>query len=549
MNAAISCRPLSPLSDRIALIAFWVLAVTALSVALVLPHLPQTRLPPLLLLGLVFVMLGIGLRLVLDRCVTRPMQAMVGTAQAILAGDMSCRFDDRRSDEFGYLAGFINEALGKLSFQASHDALTGLYNRREFERVLRHSLEQARRDRQQHALCYVDLDQFKLVNDTCGHAAGDQLLKQVSAQLTSRLRKSDMIARLGGDEFGVLFRFCSPEDAAALARELLKAVSDLRFEWNGRVFRIGTSIGLVTIDEHSNDITEALSSADIACYAAKESGRNAVYQFDRDDSHLHRRRDEMKLATQIHEALAADRFCLFGQHIVRVGRTARRGTFMEVLLRLRDGNGGFHTPDTFIPAAERYQVMAAIDRWVVGKAIEYLEAHRTTECPVMLSVNLSGQSLSDPGFREDIVGILRSHPGCVQYLCFEITETTAITSLEAVTPFMRTLRDMGCCFALDDFGSGMCSFTYLKNLPVDFLKIDGTFVRAVADSRMDRSMVCMINEVGHSMGIETVAEFAENAAIVRVLHELGVDYAQGTALGRPAPLDTLLSMRAQHKLF
>jgi diguanylate cyclase (GGDEF)-like protein/PAS domain S-box-containing protein len=422
-----------------------------------------------------------------------------------------------------------------LSYQATHDALTGLINRREFEHRLHAALAETRtRPDIEHALVYVDLDQFKVVNDTCGHPAGDRLLKQVTGLLQTRIRASDTLARLGGDEFGILLQDCALEQAMKLAEGLRQAIRDFRYEWNGQTMQIGASIGIVAIDRTTESIAETMSAVDVACYAAKDQGRNRVHVYEADN--VPERHREMLWVSRLQRASDEGRLEIYYQPIVAIGANGDRQPHYELMLRMRDENGGLVQPIEFIPAAERYNVMPSIDRWVVRQALGAIlgEGRLGDDCTV--AINLSGTTLNDDHFLEFLIGELAAiqlRPGA---LCFEITETAAISSLANVVYFMRELRDRGVRFALDDFGSGLSSFSYLKTLPVDYLKIDGQFVENVVHDPIDRSMVEAICQVARAMGLRTVAERVESAEALEMLAKLGVDYAQGFYLAEPRPL-------------
>ncbi len=425
----------------------------------------------------------------------------------------------------------------RLSYQASHDALTGLVNRREFDRQLQRLLESARIDGAVHALAYMDLDQFKVVNDSCGHVAGDELLRQVSGLLQARVRRADTVARLGGDEFGVLMENCPLEQAQRLAASILEGLGEMRFAWEGRTFVVGISIGLVPIGPESGGGGEVLSAADAACFTAKDLGRNRAHVYREGDVELLSRRAEMRWITRINDALESGRLWLARQPIVPVGRRDDAGLHHELLLRMQGEDGETVAPGAFLPAAERYGLCSRLDRWVVEHALGWYASQPVALGHLSLcSLNVSGQSLGDPDFLHFVRNALEASPMPGEKLCFEITETAAIANLTGAVRFMSELRDRGVRFALDDFGSGLSSFGYLKTLPVDFLKIDGVFVRDIADDPVDRAMVDSINQIGHVMGKRTIAEFVESDAVLRVLAELGVDFAQGYAIGRPAPL-------------
>lgn len=435
----------------------------------------------------------------------------------------------------------------ELSYQASHDPLTGLYNRREFDRELTRALEHAERDGQEHTLCYLDLDQFKVVNDTCGHTAGDQLLSKLTGYLRERLRKADVLARLGGDEFGLLLVHCPLHRALDVAEHLRQAVNEFRFHWQGKTFQIGVSIGLVELTARTGSAAEALAAADMACYAAKEDGRNRVHVYRPDDEELLRRREEMGMVSAVQRALAEGSLELFAQIIAPV-REDMPLPHYEVLVRMRDPEGKPISPGAFIPAAERFQLMSSIDRWVVGKALQLGAEQARLGQPIELSINLSGQSLSEDQFLDFVIREIERSGVDPAHLCFEITETAAINNLTRAVRFMTSIRRLGCHFALDDFGSGMSSFGYLKNLPVDVLKIDGGFIKRLHENPVDQAMVKAIQEVARLMNMKTVAEFVENAEILDVLREIGVDRAQGYHLGKPAPVREVFPGAAQPPL-
>jgi diguanylate cyclase (GGDEF)-like protein len=420
-----------------------------------------------------------------------------------------------------------------LHYQASHDALTGLINRREFENRLAAAVENARQDAgSRHALLYLDLDQFKLVNDTCGHPAGDQLLKQITGVLQSRVRSGDTLARLGGDEFGILLQSCSLDQALRIAESLRQAIRDFRFIWQDGVLEVGVSIGIVEITNDTPTVANVMSAADVACYSAKDLGRNRVQLYKPDD--VPERHREMHWVSKLARACDESRFELFYQPIVPIGAPVHEREHFELMLRLRDESGALVTPAEFIPAAERYNVMPSIDRWVVRQALDRL-VHRIGAGvkPFTIAVNLSGTSLNDERFLEYLIAELSNNELAAGAMCFEITETAAIANLGNVVYFMRELKARGCHFALDDFGSGLSSFMYLKTLPVDYLKIDGQFVENVTRDRVDRSMVEAISQVGKTMGIQTIAERVESAEVLVELGRLGVGYAQGFHIARP----------------
>ena len=433
----------------------------------------------------------------------------------------------------------------QIAHQASHDALTGLVNRQEFEQRLQRVLETAGTERTEHALCYLDLDQFKVINDTCGHAAGDELLRQLGIVLREQVRDRDTLARLGGDEFGALMEHCSLQKAGRVANALRDAIQEFRFVWEGRTFSIGVSIGLVPITGVSKSITAVLREADTACYAAKDSGRNRIHVYHQEDAELTRRHREMQWVARINRALEEDRFKLNVQPIVPVEHddtTESKGDHYELLLRMKDEEGRSVFPDDFMPAAEHYNLATKIDRWVIHTAFEWFARHpEHLKRLYLCAINFSSHSLGD----EEFVGfVIRAFDGSSvppKKICFEITETAAIANLDAATRCLNALKGLGCRFALDDFGSGVSSFAYLKYLPVDFLKIDGVFVKGVADNPMDLAVVKSINEIAQAMGKRTIAECVETKGILEKLklRELGVDYAQGYYVGRPRPIEEM----------
>jgi len=431
----------------------------------------------------------------------------------------------------------------QLSWQATHDALTGLYNRYEFEQRLAEALAQVRERHGHHAVLYMDLDQFKVVNDTCGHSAGDELLKQLAYLLVNQVRESDTLARLGGDEFGVLLENCPLDKAREIAHDLRQTVRDFRFSWKGKSFQIGISIGLVMIENGGLDLAEVMSAADMACYAAKDLGRDRIHVYHAEDADLQRRQGEMHAINRITDALARGRFTLYSQRIVSTDpQTTQSGDHVEILLRMLDENDELIPPGAFIPAAERYDLMPAIDRWVINHFFTTQAAHIRAQCTpndsggCLYAINISGASINDESFLGFVTDQLELHRIPPTAICFEITETAAIANLTRALHLMNELRKRGCRFSLDDFGTGVSSFAYLKNLPVDYLKIDGSLVKDIVKDPIDRAMVDAINRIGQVMGIQTVAEFVENDEILLCLKDLGVDYAQGYGIERPKPL-------------
>lgn len=426
----------------------------------------------------------------------------------------------------------------RLSYQESHDCLTGLLNRVSFEGRLACLLRDAKAERSEHALCYFDLDQFKIINDTCGHAAGDELLRQMARLLAQASGEVLTLSRLGGDEFGVLMEYCTMEQARALAHELREAIHDHPFVWGEAVYRLSASIGLVPIGAASGDAATVLGMADAACSAAKETGRNRLHVYHDHDEATLRHHGEMHWVAKINLALADDRFELHVQRIrpLREGGDARE--HLEVLLRMRDLDGRLIQPGTFLPACERYNLAVKVDRWVLAHTLAWLRDHPgALERIELCAVNLSGRSLSDEGFLAFVHRQLDETGVPPAKLCFELTETAAIANLAQAKQVLDSLSQRGCRFALDDFGSGLSSFGYLKNLPVEYLKIDGAFVKDLISNPIDHAMVRSINDIGHVMGKQTIAEFVENAATLEALRNIGVDYVQGYWLGKPQPID------------
>ncbi|WP_172600462.1 EAL domain-containing protein [Sulfurivermis fontis] len=446
----------------------------------------------------------------------------------------------------------LTEVMGiarQLGYQASHDMLTGLVNRREFERLLEGAIRSARSGECQHAMFYIDLDQFKLVNDCCGHRAGDELLVLLSTLLQRHVREADTVARLGGDEFGVLLEDCDLDNALLIAEELRQVVREFRFVWLGKTFEIGASIGVVPIGRSTGRLAEVLSAADTACYVAKDLGRNRIHVYTPDDREVVHHHGEMAWVHRITQAFEDDRLRLYAQPIVPLASEDGVPSHYEVLMRMIGSEGDLIPPMAFIPAAERYNLMPTIDRWVVRTTLGQLrQAQGPHERPpIQCTINLSGQSLGDDHFLDFVIEQFHEADVVPDSICFEITETAAISNLSRAMHFIDVLHGMGCRFALDDFGSGVSSFAYLKNLRVDYLKIDGSFVRDMLRDTVDFAMVESINQIGHVMGLQTIAEFAESGAILEALRTLRVDYAQGHALGTPVPLHDVLAHAVQQR--
>lgn len=426
----------------------------------------------------------------------------------------------------------------QLSWQASHDALTNLLNRTAFEERLDASIEAAASQGRQHVLMFLDLDQFKIVNDSCGHIAGDELLKQLSHVLSTQVRKDDTLARLGGDEFALLLKDCPLPAALRAADAVRQQVRDFHFVWQDKKFQLGVSIGAVAIHDGRHSRTDLLRMADTACYLAKDNGRNRIHVYDDADHVVVQRQGEIDWASRLQNALSENRFLLEGQRIEPLRESEAGMAGYEILIRLRDENGRVVPPMAFLPAAERYGLMAGIDKWVIDKALALHAACRGKwPAATRFSINLSGVTLCDPTLVEYITGKLAEHRVPATAICFEVTETAAIANLGIAVDLIHRLRRLGCRFALDDFGSGMSSFAYLKQLPVDYVKIDGGFVKDMLDDPVDYAMVEAIHNIAQRMGLKTVAEFVENAQTIEALRALGVDYVQGYGVERPRALD------------
>ncbi|MEM8816205.1 MAG: EAL domain-containing protein [Pseudomonadota bacterium] len=421
----------------------------------------------------------------------------------------------------------------RLSYHASHDLLTGLVNRREFEARLERALKSAKARETSYALLYLDLDQFKIVNDSCGHSAGDQFLGQLGALLKSKIRWRDTLARLGGDEFGVLLESCNLDEAMQTAESLRASISEFTFKWDERPFNLTVSIGVVPIAADNEDVAALLTAADSACAHAKDAGRNRIHSFQENDINLMRRRREMQWAARITNALQENRFELYRQTILPL-REAEEGAHYEILLRMRDESGGVISPGLFIEAAERYDKTPEIDRWVIRNTFRWLVSEADErERLALCSINLSGKSLGDEKFLPFVVNQFQMSGLDATKICFEITETAAIASYSQANRFINALKELGCKFALDDFGTGLSSFGYLKHFPVDFLKIDGSFVKEILHDPIDREMVRSIAQIGRLTGKQTIAEFAENEEIITMLRGMDIDYAQGYGVSEP----------------
>lgn len=442
----------------------------------------------------------------------------------------------------------IRAMAQQLIWQASHDALTGLVNRREFERRLSELLETARRKGREHALMFMDLDNFKAVNDTCGHSAGDELLRQLTTVMLTRMRGSDTLARLGGDEFGALLESCPLDQGLRIAHAMRETIREFRFVWENKTFSVGVSIGLVPIDANMGNVDAVLALADACCYEAKNKGRDRVQVYRPQDGDAAGKHSELQLVSQINRAFELGEFRLYRQLILPLAQSALQQPYYEVLVRMVDRAGALVPPTGFMPAAERYNLLTSIERWVISSLVEHL--HREWQAGAIphqpgpdgsrgyYAVNLSGASINDKSFPEFVKKLLTRYELPHGLLCFEITETTAISNLNKAAELMHELKGMGYRFALDDFGTGMSSFAYLKYLPVDYLKIAGMFVKDMADDAMDCAIVEAINRIAHILGMQTVAESVENAQSLEQVRALKIDFAQGYYIAEPEALVT-----------
>ena len=434
----------------------------------------------------------------------------------------------------------IQHMSNQLAYQAAHDDLTGLINRREFESYLNESLMSAQQKNTCHALCYIDLDQFKVINDTCGHQAGDELLRQLSNHIKEKVRKGDIFARLGGDEFGIILTDCPMEKAKQIASAIKDTVQSFQYSWHGHNFNTGASIGLVPITSENSSLNELMMKADSACYIAKDKGRNRVHVYQPNDEDIIKRAGDMQWLQTIKHSLENNKFVLYRQEICPVNPDNKLPTHHEILVRLLDANNNIIAPGDFIPAAERYQLMSDIDRWVISNTFSTLQKYHL-DSTLLFNINLSGQSLCDASFLDFLIQQFDAHKVVTQSIVFEITETAAMSNMTRAIQFIETLKDMGCKFALDDFGSGLSSFGYLSSLPVDYIKIDGYFASELINNPVNYSIIESVNHIGHVMGLKTIAESVESEAILEKLVECGVDYVQGYTIERPQPLETLFT--------
>ena len=429
----------------------------------------------------------------------------------------------------------------QLSYQASHDSLTGLINRREFEVRLQHAIRKAQIEQASHSICFLDLDKFKIINDTSGHAAGDEFLKQISNTIQSLLRQTDVLARLGGDEFAIILDGCSIHQAKKICNQIIKTIKDTRFSWGKNSFETGASIGIVPITKLTVSAAEVMSSVDAACYEAKDKGRNRIQVFEPDNAEFVQHQIETSWIQKIKDAIAENSFELYFQELRNINPSYETPRTIELLIRLND-NGKVIFPDSFIPTAERYNLMPIVDEWVISSAFEFIKKYKEKHnSDIRVAINLSGQSLSEDSVLNLITNKLRKNKSLKKELiCFEITETAAIANMSKAIEFIAHVKQMGCKFSLDDFGSGLSSFSYLKNMPVDNIKIDGIFIRDIHTDPVNKIFVESIHKISQTMGIKTTAEYVENEEILNCIKNIGIDYAQGYHIAKPIPVKTLL---------
>lgn len=515
----------------------------------------------MLLVGLLGLLFSVSVAWLIGRNITKPIQDVAFAVDKVGGGDFSHVITEDSSGELKVLqTGFnamsqrlknsyahmqekIEEATAQLRYQAQHDDLTGLINRREFEARLSTCLHEASQLGKQHICCYLDLDQFKLVNDTCGHVAGDELLRQIGALLVNRIHESDTLARLDGDEFGLLLRNKNLADANVIINQFFKLVRDYRFVHEERIFNIGVSIGIVIVDASFNTASDVMHAADAACYSAKNAGRNQSCLYNHGDTENLQRHNAVHAISGITDKINDDSFILYCQPIAPLSLDAPQQQHYEVLIRQVGAKGEVSLPQAFIPSAERYNLMPNVDRWVVKhtfSAYRKLLDTNLSKTNYLFSINLSGTSLSDNHFLNYIQEQFSIYAIPPRAICFEITETAAIVNVAQTIKLITTLKKLGCKFALDDFGSGMSSFMYLKKFAVDYLKIDGSFVKEIHLNTIDYATVQSIHSVAQALNIKTVAEYVESDAILHELITIGVDYGQGNRLGEPIELKHLI---------
>jgi diguanylate cyclase (GGDEF)-like protein len=422
----------------------------------------------------------------------------------------------------------------RISYQAAHDALTGLINRTEFERQLAEALDSGRGDSLNSVLCYMDLDRFKAVNDTCGHLAGDNMLREIAKLIRDQVRDSDFVARLGGDEFGMLLVRCPLDKSRQIADDVCNAIRDYRFVWQDRIFTVGISIGLVEVARETGTLKDLLSAADSACYVAKQQGRGRVHVYSARDEVSARQRGDIHWLRQLQVSLRENRFELHAQPVISTAGRVTRGPALEVLLRMIDEDGKLVQPRQFIPAAERYQLMASIDRWVVQATLSAI-AHGAIRLPDerSCSINLSAQALAEDGFLDFVVECLDHSQVPPHRICFEVSETAVMERFDQARRFVAVLHGIGCQFGLDDFGSGLGSFTTLRDLSIDYLKIDGTYTRDLRPETLNHQVVTAVTAVSRILGFRVIAEQVETQADFETLRAIGVDFIQGNFVDRP----------------
>lgn len=429
------------------------------------------------------------------------------------------------------------EMVNRMSYLASHDPLTGLINRREFELRLSQAIASARKSDSEHALCYIDLDRFKIVNDTCGHHAGDELLRQVTSLLKSRVRDRDSVARLGGDEFALLLQNCSQVKAMEIAQSIIRMLGEFRFSWADNLFTVGASIGVTPVDARSGNMESVLKDADSACYVAKETGRNRVHAARHDDAELSQHHEEMQQLQEITQALKENRFRLCHQLCLPLDESRIDEWHCEILLRMVSRSGRQMAPEEFIPVAERYNLMPEIDRWCVNTVFSTLKTLTSSQQrPGMCAINISGQSLAQPGFTRFVTELAQQYHVDPAMVCFEIREVTAIANLAHARRFIEELKQAGFKFALDNFGDSLSSFSYINKLPIDYIKLDRSLIGGITQNPISQAMVEAINKISHLIGIETIAEFVEDEETLKELRRIGVDFVQGHHISKPAPI-------------
>jgi len=431
----------------------------------------------------------------------------------------------------------------EIQFQATHDELTKLVNRKEFNHRLEDAFNTARDNHENHALCFLDLDKFKTINDSCGHKAGDELLIQLTRIIKDNIRSHDTLARIGGDEFGLLLEGCSLEKAIEIAEGIVGLIKNYEFNWQHKKFHVGVSIGLVMIDHNTDDIEKALSQADIACYAAKDMGRNQVHIHGLDDERVKKMHKELSWVADINSSSGDSRFSLCLQSIENL-QDKEASSMYEVLLRLNDDEGTLISPGSYIPAAERFSLMKDVDYWVIEQTFKQLSKlyKSIKDCDVRLFINISANSLTNSHFSEFVIQQYKKYNIAPDAVCLEMSESNAIKNINQTADVISSLRKYNIKFALDDFGTGISSFSYLKNLQVDYLKIDGEIIKNISHNTADRAMVAAVNQIGKVMNIETIAKHVENIFTLNQLKEIGIDYAQGFYLDKPKPVDEQIEL-------